>query len=94
MSVYVSTMKVSIKSKQWPYSHYCYLIADSVDELHQFAVGLGLKREWFQAKSMPHYDLVFGMRAAVRRAGAIEIDDKEIVNRLRKHRNERNFDSV
>jgi hypothetical protein len=27
-----------------------------LDELHKFAQSIGLKREWFQEKSQPHYD--------------------------------------
>lgn len=29
----------------------------SLDELHEFAKGIGLKRAWFQNKKIPHYDL-------------------------------------
>ena len=35
-----------------------HLVSDSsLEELHQFAAELGLRREWFQMKSIPHYDL-------------------------------------
>lgn len=34
-----------------------HMIADSLNELHTFAKSIGLKREWFQDKRIPHYDL-------------------------------------
>jgi len=37
----------------------CHMISDtSLDELHEFAARLGLKREWFQNDGRtPHYDV-------------------------------------
>src|SRR5512137_332976 len=35
-----------------------HLVSDtSIEELHAFAAGLGMRREWFQCRSIPHYDL-------------------------------------
>ena len=35
-----------------------HLTADSIDELHEFAAKLGLKRKWFQDHPWhPHYDI-------------------------------------
>jgi hypothetical protein len=58
MTVYVDELVA------WPHArHRCFadgsshLEADSLDELHAFARRLGLKREWFQPRSSPHYDL-------------------------------------
>jgi len=40
------------------YSDGVHLIGDSVEELHSFARGMGLKKEWFQScPRHPHYDL-------------------------------------
>jgi hypothetical protein len=36
----------------------CHLVADTIEELHEAAANLGLKREWYQATSYPHYDLM------------------------------------
>ena len=30
---------------------------ESLEELHAFALRLGLRPEWFQPKSIPHYDV-------------------------------------
>ena len=54
MSVYVDDMNWSFKS--FILSH---MYADTVEELHEMAKRLGLKREWFQnkRKKLPHYDI-------------------------------------
>lgn len=56
--VYVDELQV------WSHArHRCFmsgsahLEADTLEELHAFARKLGLKREWFQPRSSPHYDL-------------------------------------
>ena len=86
MSVYVDKMGSCAPNKNWPYKEACHLIADTVKELHELAQGIGLKREWFQDKSLPHYDLTFGMRCAAVRAGAIEVGMRKFVNLMRKIR--------
>jgi len=55
----------------------------SLEELHDFAAGIGLKREWFQDHRIPHYDL-FGT-AMVRKAlslGALKTTTRELVRCL------------
>jgi hypothetical protein len=58
MTVYVDELQVWSHAK-----HRCFfngsahLEADTLEELHAFAKKLGLKREWFQPRSSPHYDL-------------------------------------
>lgn len=45
--------------------------ADSLDELHEFAARLGLKREWFQDHFIaPHYDLSPAKHALALKLGA------------------------
>lgn len=61
---------------------WCHLASDvSHEELHKFATGLGLRREWFQGD---HYDLTPGMRAKAVRAGAVEVQSIDLVNRMAK----------
>ncbi len=74
--VYVSPMHTSLKNKNWPYKEHCYLVADTVEELHEFAVKiLRLKRSWFQDKTMLHYDITFRKRRAAILNGAMEISN-------------------
>lgn len=56
----------------------CHMLADTVAELHEFAARIGLKREWFQPASRPHYDLSKAKRAEALAAGAIEVDRYEL----------------
>lgn len=56
-----------------------------LEELHQFARQIGLKREWFQDRpNLPHYDLMPTRRAAAVKAGAVEVDAKTFVRLCRK----------
>jgi len=59
-----------------------HLVSDSsIEELHEFAENLGLRREWFQQKNIPHYDLTgFVYDLAIER-GAILVSSREIVKR-------------
>jgi hypothetical protein len=58
---------------------WCHLVSDkSLEELHEFAGRIGLKRAWFQRD---HYDLTPGMRVRAVRAGAVEVTARELVER-------------
>lgn len=58
-----------------------HLVTDGdLEKLHQFAAEIGLKREWFQDKKHPHYDLLSrNMRQKANRAGAKKVDSKALV---------------
>ena len=62
----------------------CHMVADTVAELHEMAAKVGMKREWFQPYSSPHYDLSKTRRAAAVAAGAIEVDRRGIVAVLKR----------
>lgn len=54
----------------------CHLTVDGdspehMTALHAFADLIGCKREWFQPKSSPHYDLTGSKRRAALRRGAV-----------------------
>ncbi len=59
-----------------------HLVSDlSLAELHEFAASLGLRREWFQAKSIPHYDLTGEVYELALARGATLVSSREIVLR-------------
>jgi hypothetical protein len=64
----------------------CHMIADSLDELHAMAAAIGMRREWFQPTSFPHYDVSLTRRAAALKLGAVEVDRRELVIIMRKLR--------
>ncbi len=82
MSVYVD----ALVERGWRLGPNCHLIADTDEELHALAARIGLKRSWFQDKSFPHYDLTSSRRKAAIRAGALPLDWREFVYRMRKIR--------
>jgi hypothetical protein len=55
----------------------CHLGADTLEELHEFAARLGLKRGWFQGGRLPHYDLTPNKRAQAVRLGAVSMSGIE-----------------
>jgi len=61
----------------------CHMIADTEEELHEMAARIGLKREWFQDTSRPHYDVSKSRRKLATENGAVEITTEELVIRLR-----------
>lgn len=50
----------------------CHLTTDgTLDDLHAFAARIGLRREWFQGTTYPHYDLTAAKRDEAMVAGAV-----------------------
>jgi len=71
MPVYVDNLIPTTPTKRWPYEQSCHLYADTLQELHELAQSIGLKREWFQDHHLlPHYDLTPSKRKAAIKAGA------------------------
>ena len=66
-----------LRSTRW-----AHLTANSPEELHGFAAGIGLGRAWFQNADNVrwHYDVTPGRRAAALRAGAREIDRRGLAD--------------
>lgn len=70
MTVYVDELR------QWPTkiacfrAGSCHLTADTLEELHEFAGRIGLRRAWFQDGRVPHYDLTPSRREHALAAGA------------------------
>jgi len=62
---------------------YCHMATDGdIQELHEMASRLGLKRSWFQNKpGHPHYDLGPAKRSLAVKLGAIEVTSAELVKK-------------
>jgi hypothetical protein len=58
-------------------------MADTKEELHAFALRIGLKRQWFQdAPRLWHYDLTASRRVAALKAGALDLDFHQSFERI------------
>ena len=68
--------------RRHPSGEWCHMVSDeSVKELHEFAVRIGLKRRWFQSVSRPHYDLRPSKRRLAISMGAEEVGMRDLVRR-------------
>lgn len=83
MSVYVDPIR-RVEYGRWKYA--CHMIADTLEELHAMAQAIGMKREWYQSKSFPHYDLLRFRREAAVSEGAVELDRRAFIRKLREIR--------
>jgi Protein of unknown function (DUF4031) len=66
----------------WHGLKWCHLLADDIDELHGFAVRLGISRASYQGPpktTAPHYDLTGFERARALALGAKSCSRQEIV---------------
>ena len=67
-----------------------HLVADTDEELHEFASRMGMRREWFQDKSgrphLAHYDLPDRARAEALSNGAGEVTWRALGRMLRDRR--------
>lgn len=79
MAVYVD----SLMNWGWRLGASCHLIADSTEELIEFALSIGLKEKWIQDKNIVHFDLTASRRVKAVKSGAIELDRKDFVAKMR-----------
>lgn len=76
MAILVDQAIWSFRGRRW-----AHLVSDhSYEELHEFAVELGLRVEWFQGD---HYDVPAHVREHAIALGAEPVDMRELVRRLR-----------
>lgn len=62
----------------------CHMIADTLDELHEMAGRIGMKREWFQVDpSWPHYAVSLSRRNKAIEFGAVELTSRELFVKIR-----------
>ncbi len=66
-------------------NRWCHLTCEGdLEELHQFAAKLGMRRSWFQPHAtLPHYDLTPSKRALAVKLGAKEITMAEKLQKAR-----------
>lgn len=85
MPVYVDCLMVCIPNKNWKWNKSCHLIADTEQELHDFAIKkLKMKKAWYQKdSSLPHYDLHENKRNLAVLIGVIELERKEFVAKMK-----------
>lgn len=79
MTVYVDEFKLWLPRQPRPFQDgSSHLSADTLDELHDFARRIGMKRAWFQDHiSMPHYDLVWSRRVRALELGAVFVPARQ-----------------
>lgn len=76
MPIYVDNSKIPYKGKHW-----CHLMADNLEELHNFAAEIGVKKCWFHhSASYPHYDITIEKRKLALVQGALIADRKTIID--------------
>jgi hypothetical protein len=68
--------------RRHPSGEWCHMVSDeSVEELHEFAATIGLRRNAFQSTSRPHYDLRPSKRRLAVSMGAEEVGMRDLVRR-------------
>lgn len=82
-------MAVYVDRAEWPYGRMvmCHMIADSLDELHAMADRIGIQRRWFQGPPKhrtPHYDICKAKRRLAIQHGAIEVNDRRDMVRIKR----------
>ena len=82
MAVYVDPLFSYPASPKWRHGDSCHLFADTLGELHSFASSIGLKKQWFQNKSFPHYDLNINKRIEALRQGAKELSFTQTIQKI------------
>lgn len=86
MAVYLDKSTNILKGKsEWPMVT-CHMIADSVEELFEMANKIGLRPEWFQPWSHPHFDVSKTRQTRALAHGAKRLERAEFVGRIRSYR--------
>lgn len=98
VTIFVDDWRQPAKLGRYP-GKWSHLIAgpfDPIDELHEFARSIGMRREWFQNKPWPraHYDVPENRRRQAIAAGAVPITWKELGQMLADAREQRKRDQA
>lgn len=80
MAIYVDFMCIEHRGYKW-----CHMLADTLQELHDFAVLIEVdKRLFHRNASYPHYDVTVAMRLTALENGAIAADRKKSIECAKK----------
>ena len=64
-----------------------HMIADTLEELHAMADKIGVARKWFQSHATtPHYDVCKSKRELAIKFGAIPVERRDFVLKMREIR--------
>ena len=75
VAIYVDRASIQFRDKIW-----CHMMADTLEELHQFAQQLNIDARLFhRVASYPHYDITLEMRVVAIVHGAIDADRRTII---------------
>lgn len=91
MTVYVDNMRLHAKVGRLD-ARWSHLMADSDEELIEFAKSIGLRPEWIQEPDKPygpHFDVTESKRQQAIRMGAQEVDWRDMGKLLKKFRKNR-----
>lgn len=78
---------VYVGSREYKYGRMImsHMAADTLEELHQMAEAIGVKRIHFQnKKDKPHYDVCKQNKKKAVELGAIEVNDRQIIELYRR----------
>ena len=88
MFIFIDPLQHCTPNSKWKWEQVSHLFCSPSDvnekKLHEFALSLGLKPEWYQISNpMNHYDLTPAMREKARQAGAIQLNLSQTVEYIR-----------
>lgn len=72
-------MTVYVDAERNPFGRMimCHMFADTAEELHAMAAAIGLRRDWYQPTSFPHYDVSLARKARAVALGARLVERRE-----------------
>lgn len=86
MTVYLDTSENVLRGHSRWAMKTCHMIADGVDELFEMATLCGMSPHWFQPWSHPHFDLSKSRQAVALENGAVRLERREFVGKIRAYR--------
>lgn len=82
--VFATAPYMGIRRPGWHARKACHMFADTIEELHELARTIGIRRTWFQPHPIvPHYDLSPRVRAIAIKCGAVEKSLRDFIRERR-----------